>query len=125
MSEDEIVERVARAMTRYVEGSESGSGGTWWNIHDSFDEGRKIAWFRDRDERDMQLSWKNACAAIDAHKAALADEMYIILPAEPTVEMVEAALRSSDKSPRGLWRAMRDVAPAEDDTEPPSPQDQR
>lgn len=77
---DATVERVVKAMTRYIEGSESNTQNLWFTIHDSNNDNHTVSWFRDREERDAQLRWKNAHAVIDAYNAALVEAGMVIMP---------------------------------------------
>ena len=50
---------------------------------------------------------RDARAAIEAHKAALAEAGYVIVPQEPTGKMLDSACAAS---PRIAWRAMVEAA---------------
>lgn len=75
MSED--IDRVVRAMTRYMEGSMSRAGmAPRWYIHDTFDETLPIVGtFSDRTERDAALKTMNARAILDASEISLRSQV--------------------------------------------------
>lgn len=117
MDEDEIIDRVKKAMFRYVEGSESGPGGVCFTIHDTFEECRTVAWFpEDRDARDQHLKLKNARATLEEHKAALAEAGLKIIAREPNDPMVDAGAQCfphwNRAAAQTVWLVMWDAAPA-------------
>jgi hypothetical protein len=77
-------------------------------------------------ESEVDLSWpdwkEEAAAAISAHEAALAEEGMVIVPREPTPEMLDAGYCEAPKgidaliahwetlSPEDIWPAMVDAA---------------
>lgn len=91
IDENKIVEVIQNAMSLFVEGSESGASGVWWNIRDTLDDNREVAWLRDREERNLQLRRKNARSAWNVAKAALAEEVHESLRA------LEVATRTAEE----------------------------
>src|SRR4051812_22616763 len=108
MDEDQIVEAIQSAISRFVEGSSSGASGVCWRIHNSLDNNREVAWFRHREERDLHLRWKNAYAAWDVAKTELAKAVHEPLRAlEAAAQIADQETITAPNAPG--WHAIRVV----------------